>query len=361
MKRGVSAWPSLLLLGASVQLAAGQGPRWTPNEPLPRYSHSAVLDPSTKQMIIYGGFSGFNGQHLDVDIWRLLPSASLSGVQNWVALRPGGTPPPPRGAHFAGYDPGSNRMVVFGGTTGTGVANDVWVLTNANGNGGPAVWSQLSPLGGPPPPREYMGGAYDPISNTLMVYGGCDCISSTAFNDYWLLANANGLGGSPTWTEVPTGLGGPGMRFGQTTVYDQATNELIFFAGLSGFTKYDFNNDVWALKNATTGHPVWEQLLPQGQQPQPVAYGSATYDPASNVMTIFSADSFGAWILTHANGTGGPPAWNQIGQNYYQAYPAVHAYATSVYDASRNIMIVVGGLGYAPVNDVFFLTDANGQ
>ena len=105
MKRTIVT--GLLLFGAFLQLAAAQS--WTSNGPIPRYGQSAVFDSLTKQMIVFGGFSGANGQTLDADVWRLLPSASLSGLQNWVAVHPAGTLPPGRGGHVAGDRHGDAR------------------------------------------------------------------------------------------------------------------------------------------------------------------------------------------------------------------------------------------------------------
>jgi Kelch motif/Galactose oxidase, central domain len=365
MKTAIKVWSSLLLLGVLVPCAAAQS--WTPNGPLPRFSHSAVFDPSTKQMIVFGGLSGYGGQIFDADVWRLLPSASLAGVQNWVALHTTGTAPAARGAHVAGYDPASNRMVVFGGQTADGCVNDVWVLTNANGSGGLAAWSQLTPVGGPPESRERFGSAYDPVSNTLMVYGGFDCQTSAVLNDYWVLSNANGVSGTPTWTELPTGLGGPSPRYGQTAVYDPTTNELIVYGGTNG-QYHSIYGDIWVISdaNGTGGYPGWQQVFPVGDPPQGREVHSATYDPVTNVMTIYggygsSGSTLGdAWVLTHANNMGGTPVWTQVAENS-TVFAARRTEHTAVYDASRNVMIVFGGGVSAATNDVFLLSDANGH
>lgn len=100
MKKTVCTCCFLLLLGALAPIAAAQS--WTPNGPLPRLEHTAVFDPSTRQMIIYGGSIRSNSMQLvDGDVWRLLPSASLSGIQNWVALHPVGTTTHSEGRPFS--------------------------------------------------------------------------------------------------------------------------------------------------------------------------------------------------------------------------------------------------------------------
>lgn len=359
----------LIVLGMLIQTARAQS--WSFNGPQPRAAHSAVQDPTTKQMIIFGGFpSDTTSQQNLNDVWRLLPSISLSGTQNWIAVHPTGTPPAQRFGMASGYDPGTNEMIIFGGATGRSspCANDVWVLTNAAGNGNAPSWVQLNPIISPPA-RHSMGGVYDPVSNTLMIYGGNDCFNTT-FTDYWVLSHANGQGGTPTWTQFfPSG--GPGPRQVLNSVaYDPTSNEFILFAGASG-SGTDFN-DVWVLSNAngTGGTPAWTQLSPTGTPP-PVRNGaSAIYDRASNRLTIFGGNNSSGffndtWVLTGANGQAGTPAWSQIAQSSVN-FPNPRAFHTAVYNAAANIMTIFsgaipGGNQQLGANDVLFLSHANGQ
>ncbi len=234
-------------------------------------------------------------------------------------------------------------MIVFGGAEGRSspCVNDVWVLTNANGIGGGSAWTQLSPAGGPPAPRYAQGGVYDPTSNTLMIYGGNDCFSTT-FSDFWVLSNANGIGGTPTWTQLSPS-GGPGPRqVSQSVVYDSTSNEFILFGGANG-SGTDFN-DVWVLSNAngSGGAPSWTQLSPTGTFPAARNGNSATYDPGTNRMTIFGGGSnvglFGdTWVLANANGLGGDPAWMEIASSSVY-FPAPRAQLTAVYAPVTNMM-----------------------
>ena len=222
---------------------------------------------------------------------------------------------------------------------------------------------QVSPAGGPPP-RYFAATAYDPVSNTLMTYSG------SGVPDYWVLSHANGLGGTPTWTYVQSLVGGPGTRIGQTAVYDASTNELIVFAGSDQYEKV--YNDVWVLKNAngTAGTPVWQQLFPTGGPPAGRVYGTAIYDPVSDVMTVFGGclgidmgDTNDTWFLSNANGAGGTPAWTTFSQNLADD-PRYRDSHSAVYDASRNVMIIYGGeelYDTSGMSDVFFLSHANGH
>ena len=73
--------------------------------------------------------------------------------------------------------------------------------------------------------------------------------------------------------------------------------------------------------------PIWTQLSPaqntNGGSPAPAQrlLQSTAYDPTTNSMIAFggATQDFGnfgvyndAWVLTHADGTGGTPAWVQL-------------------------------------------------
>jgi hypothetical protein len=110
--------------------------------------------------------------------------------------------------------------------------NDVWVLTNANGLGGAPLWVQVSPNGAPGSPPYVdatAGGVYNPSNNHLTIVGGS--VPSTAITAVWVLQNANGLGGGPNWTQLsPTG-GPPEGRDGGAIIYDVGSDRLTIFGG----------------------------------------------------------------------------------------------------------------------------------
>src|SRR5262249_36144006 len=131
----------------------------------------------------------------------------------WLVLSPIRDPvngfPLPRSAEMV-YDSVTNRFIIMGGCLGNclPIATDLWVLTNANGLGGTPAWLKLAPTGGPPGPRVNQVLAYDPGTNSMIVFGGQNgcCANQVTYGDVWVLSNANGLGGTPTWTQLsPTG------------------------------------------------------------------------------------------------------------------------------------------------------------
>ena len=277
----------------------GGSPAWqqlAPAGTLPtgRVSHSAVYDANNNRLIVFGG-----GQNLLNDVWVLSNANGNGGTPVWTQLAPTGTLPPSRSGHGAVYDPATNRMVVFGGnTSGDGDLNDTWVLTNANGIGGTPQWIQLSPTGGPPTPREVFMVGYDPVANAMTVFGGA------FYGDLWILSNANGLGGTPAWQPITQNLPSPGPLANWNYGYDQSTNTLIFFGGSPVHGRY--NNDVWALSSANgVGAPAWAQLIPNGAPGSPPATGVfvGTWDPILKRLMIVP-DANNLWVLTGL-GSGG--------------------------------------------------------
>ena len=247
-------------------------------------------------------------------------AAVIGGIAAWLAFQPtrfaDGTPvwtstivdgaagsPPPRLGPTAGYDASSNRMMVFGGAA----YNDVWVLSNANGLGGTSVWTNTVAQGaaGSPLGRAGPTAVYDASSNRMMVFGG---VSSNAV---WVLSNANGLGGTSVWTNTVAqgAAGSPIGRYAHTSVYDASGNRMIVFGGSDDTTYY---NDVWVLSNANGlgGTPGWTNTVAQGAAGSPLGrvQPAAVYDASGKRMILFGGDIFttyynDVWVLSNANAT----------------------------------------------------------
>src|ERR1700733_8654740 len=169
----------------SYSLAAAT-PEWVAKGPLPRRLHSAVADPTTDSMIVFGGRAISASDSSLNDLWRLSYAGVVGALLYWTHVIAAGTPPAPRVGHTAIYDVIANRMVVFGGGLGSTspCANDVWVLENANGTGGTPTWTALTTTGAAPAPRINHTAVYDPTTHNMIVFGGGNCFS-TAFTDVW--------------------------------------------------------------------------------------------------------------------------------------------------------------------------------
>lgn len=282
--------------------------------------------------------------------------------QSWIQLQPQGTPPPGRFNNTAVYDNNSDRLIIFGGFTSAiccTATNDVWVLTGADGHGGPRYWANLVPAGSPgaPPPTAAASAVYDGRSNRMIVFGGQNATLGISSGDLWILKNANGSGGAPSWSKVTVAGAGPSPRQNHQAIYDAASNRMIVVGGLdnNGNTLV-LRNDVWVLTNANGTGPQpsqWIPVTPPGAAPSPRHAFAAAYDQQHNRLSIyggcvdavFSCDNFLAstdlWVLSNANGLGGTPAWQSF---HFNLSPPAHAqYAVGGYDPNANRLYVMGG------------------
>lgn len=86
-------------------------------------------------------------------------------------------------------------MIVFGGvlTDDSGpTSNEVCVIANANGLGGTPNWTQLNPTA-PAPERAVHSVILNAGTNRMTMFGGHSNITLSAFNETWVLTIANGL------------------------------------------------------------------------------------------------------------------------------------------------------------------------
>jgi len=214
-------------------------PTWTQlsiagTPPQGRMLFGLAYDPVRDQLILVGGHSGFppNSTH---PYWNDVWSIPLSGpnANTWVPLSPSGTPPAPRWIYGMQYDAPRDRMVFFGGVTDAGRPNDAWALNL----GGSTSWTQILPLGGPPPGRSDHGMVYDPYVDRMVVFGGYDGVFD---NDVWAL----NFFGTPSWMQLHPDGGPPIGRDIFMAAFDLAGNQMVFMGGFDGD---NLMRDTWAL------------------------------------------------------------------------------------------------------------------
>ena len=296
--------------------------------------------------------------------------------QVWTQLAPVGTPPPTVG--LAGFDAANNRMVAL--------AQDplhVWVLTNANGLGAIPQWLSFATL--PDTGSGFPTGlantswvasaVYDATNNRMITFGGCLAHCGSPVNDTWVLTNANGLGGTPTWLKLVPGGPLPSPRANHAAVYDSTSNRMIVFGGQNGCCAFPVTfGDVWVLSNANGlgGSPTWTLLSTSGGPPPGQADTKSTYDSASNRMTVYGGIPNGSlaitnavWVLSNANGTGGIPAWTNLIAEGSAGIPPARVDFGLVHDPNVNRMTIFGGMadevtGLPLYSDTWVLTGANG-
>jgi hypothetical protein len=342
-----------VIMLSGLHLAAQTWSQLSPNGTTPpgRDYFSTAYNPANNRMIVFGGQLNYqSAPTLANDVWVLTNADGTTGTTGWTQLSPGGTPPTARSMNSAVYDSTANRLIIFGGNPSVGYCfgdlNDTWVLTNADGTTGTPGWTQLSPTGGPPSGRARNAAVLDTANNRMIIFGGAQECSSLS-NDVWVLSNANGTGGTPAWTQLsPTGTP-PAARVTSIAAYDPVNNLMIIFGG---GTSTILTNDVWVLSNANGlgGTPVWTQETVSGSTP-PRSTTTAAYDITNDTLTVFGGDAPGetndVWQLSYANNIGGTPTWTRI--NPSGSAPSNREGQGGIYNPAAHDLVIYGGLNCA--------------
>ncbi|MFX0000746.1 MAG: Loki-CTERM sorting domain-containing protein [Candidatus Hodarchaeota archaeon] len=127
--------------------------------PLARVNHDMVYDSESDRIILFGGCPGLGFDSLD-ETW-----AYDYNSDTWENLT-SNTHPSKRSEHKMAYDSESDRVVLFGGGTVFSTYGDTW-LYNYNNN----TWDQMSPTTSPSA-RCRHAAAYDSESDRVIIYGG---------------------------------------------------------------------------------------------------------------------------------------------------------------------------------------------
>jgi hypothetical protein len=180
--------------------------------PAPRSYHTAIYEPIAGRMVVFGGYDG--GTRLD-DAWAL----PLAGAAPWYEIAVG-TRPSARAGHSAIYDATRLRMVVFGGWDGI-LRNDVWELSFL----GTPTWGELSPAGTLPPVHAYHTAVHDPVRDRMVVFGGT--VGSGGTNRTWALS----LSGGGAWSELAPAGSRPTELYLVAGIYDSEGDRLVVFGG----------------------------------------------------------------------------------------------------------------------------------
>ncbi|MGH7740617.1 MAG: Kelch repeat-containing protein [Candidatus Eiseniibacteriota bacterium] len=274
-------------------LSLAGAPTWTQLFPTgalvsPRVGHTAIYDPVGDRMVIFGGNNSLTGARNDV------LALSLSGSPAWTLLAPSGPVTPTRTLHTAIDDPIRQRMIVFGGASGIGDANDVWALSLS---GSPA-WTQLAPGGTPPSGRETHSAIYDSARDRMVVFAGRGMTGEN--NDVWALA----LAGGTAWTQLaPSGIT-PGAHYEHSAIYDPSYDRMVVFGGVAGGAV----NDVWDLNwsdalgvsREAAGDELW--LSPASPNPSRFDVPISFVIPRAGQATVRVYDVSGRAVRTLLDG-----------------------------------------------------------
>jgi N-acetylneuraminic acid mutarotase len=203
--------------------------------PADRAAAEMVYDPGTGTMIMFGGVRGGGEYTYYNDTWAYDPVANT-----WTDLMPSGDIPSVRTSHSMAYDPTSHRVILFGGWDGTNDMNDTYAYDPSTN-----TWTDLNPVGDVPSPRDGQGMAYDPGTGKIILFGGADATTTTYNETYAYDPSTN------TWTDLNPMGDVPSGRVYICMVYDSNAGKMIVFggwggaAGLNDTWAYDAAANTW--------------------------------------------------------------------------------------------------------------------
>jgi hypothetical protein len=171
---------------------------------------SVAYDPARGSLIVVGG-ACLAGSHDIAQTWAFTNAAwtHVAGTLN----------PSWRYDASIAYDPRSKSVILFGGTSAdSSLLSDTWRLDSSG-------WTQLHVPG--PSAREGAAFGLDGLSGSLMLFGGVqrNGRADMALADQWFW---NGSG----WTAGQPKSGPPG-RFGASLAFDPDTNTTMLYGGNS--------------------------------------------------------------------------------------------------------------------------------
>ena len=325
---------SVLIGMISQDAFADRNGTWEPYPPpTGRQDALSVYDPVHDRMIVFGGNSGTYPNAIGFgETWSL----DLA-TWTWHYLLPSLGGPGLRYQSTMVYDSTRQRVLLFGGSiqsSGEGTLGDVWSLSMGPGS----TWQLLSTAGGPVPARANHVAIYDPSGDRMIIYGGRT--PAGTLNDTWQLT----LSGTPTWSRFnPTDA--PSLE-GASAIYDPTLQRMIVFGGIKAGGR---RNDVWAF---WLNQPSW-QLLVGGVGPMARSGHTAIYDPVLNAMIVHGGDASyplaDTWSFYFSAN-----AWFQLTAPNSPPYGRTEH--TAIFDTSRNKMVMFGGwLSYAATNEIWML------
>jgi hypothetical protein len=299
-----------------------------------RRDHVAVVDAPGDRMIVFGGS---DGTQLLNDTWAL----PLSGDPGWVRVDVQGPAPTPRFSLAGAMDTTRRRLLVFGGSDGSAFLNQLWAL---NLSGTPA-WTSLTPFIPPAPVRrDAMSAVYDPLGDRLVLFGGW---SGTAFlNDLWSFEFS---GSHKGWHLLDAGPG-PSARRHYGLAYDASTRQMILSGGETGVfadSAWSVHNvsDTWALDLDPAHTPAWTLLNDDTTGVPTARNGQRAFMSAGGRFLEFGGSNDIYRNDTWSFGPIGVNAWSELSLDDGHGLPEGRTLHTLAYDAAHSRALLYGGEG----------------
>ncbi len=233
------------------------------SKPVSCGSPHGAFDTDRKLLVVYCGIDNTTYEYTpDTNVWKSIASKHVPAARSFGALV---------------YDQTLKLTVLFGGWDATLFRDDTWTWNGTD-------WTQVKK--DPPPSRELPAMWWDPILKKTVIFGGLGRLDPNArlsrYNDMWTFDGT-------AWTQLtPSTL--PGTRYGAKVAIDPRTNHTFLFGGMldtvNGKTEtQSYAADTWEWDGAT-----WKQVATDGVPPARENQ-AFIFDPNRNEMVMFAGYS----------------------------------------------------------------------
>ena len=236
---------------------------WVELAPPTRDGASMVFDAANDRMLLFGGS---NGSAITTAVW----SFSVDQPRSWRRIQASGTPPSAIYSMPAFYDSARARVVLIQ----QGNPYVVWGFSLTDSS-----WSQIASAAAPSNDYEVTP-TFDPRHNRLLVFGGRSgsYFHPTFSNAVWSLP----LAGPSAWTKIAPNGAAPEPRSGSIAVCDPIGDRLVIWGGRD---QYESFSDAWALSFADTAR--WDSLAPGGYMYPTLMNYRGLFDPVHERLVLF--------------------------------------------------------------------------
>lgn len=233
----------------------------TSGQPNAVYGMNMVYDDNSGVFFLFGGSDDTDATLAET--WTFNPTNDT-----WTQLSPTNSPPARTYAQMVYTGSGTTTEIyLFGGNGTTTYYNDVWRYNGSD-------WSQVTTGGTSPTARTHHAIAYDPTTDTILLFGGRDA-TGTLLADSWALDLSN-----DTWSQDISS--GPSARMAHGLAYD-ATEDVFVLVGGTNNDGDTILNDTWHY-DSTSG---WVAASPTQAAPN-AAYHLLVYDSTNDASILFT-------------------------------------------------------------------------
>jgi N-acetylneuraminic acid mutarotase len=253
-----------------------------------------------------------------------MPSPVTSALRgDWTHVYPADGLPVARTGHSLVYDPVSDTLIMFGGVDYATDFSDVWTCDPTTG-----VWTLVRPEGPVPSARSAHAMVYDVTTGKVILFGGWD--GTLESDETWAYDPAN-----QTWTNLDPEGETPAGRDSHSMVYDSTSGTIVLFGGWDG---YQDLGDTWVYDPVAN---AWTQHDPGGYAPPARSCHAMVYDPTGGRVILFGGydedQEFGdTWAFDPSAGT-----WTELHPG--GGSPAARDSHSMVFDAATGTAVLFGG------------------